>query len=44
MRHVDWTDFEATNYAGELRTRYAANLGIRVWVLVPTGEGVASLP
>ena len=24
MRPVDWTDFEAANYAGELRTRYAA--------------------
>jgi len=43
MRPAGWTDFAAANYAGELRTRYAAPLGIQVWVLVPTGEGVASL-
>ena len=43
IRPPNWTDFEAANYAGELRTRYAAHLGIRVWVLVPTREGVASL-
>ena len=42
MRPVDWTDFQAANYAGELQTRYAAPLGIRVWVLVPTGEGVTT--
>ena len=36
MRPVGWTDFEAANYVGELRTLYAKPLGIRVWVLVPT--------